>query len=212
MKLEQQLLENQVLPLAASSDLVVQEFKDEILIYNLKTNRAFCLNETSAAVWQACDGSRSVLEIAEEVSQKLNSFVSEDIVWLALEQLKKDNLLVGCEDLLIDFGGMSRREVIRKAGLATVIALPVVSALIAPAPAQAASGNPNGACTDNCAITGLTCSCPVGSITCAPGRTVSATVGLGLCVNASVAASVIGVNVGAGLNGNVCLIATACIL
>lgn len=141
MKLEQQLLENQIFPLAASSDLVVQEFKDEVLIYNLRTNRAFCLNATSAAVWQACDGNRGVLEIADEVSRKLNTFVNEDIVWLALEQLKKDSLLVDSEDLLINFGGMSRRDMIRKAGLATMVALPLVSSLVAPPAAAAQSAS-----------------------------------------------------------------------
>ncbi|HZH35571.1 MAG TPA: hypothetical protein VEX64_12070 [Pyrinomonadaceae bacterium] len=38
------------IPKARENDLVVQELKDEVLIYDLKINKAYCLNETSAAI------------------------------------------------------------------------------------------------------------------------------------------------------------------
>jgi hypothetical protein len=37
-------------PKNRKNDIVIQELKDEILIYDLTTNKAYCLNETSAAV------------------------------------------------------------------------------------------------------------------------------------------------------------------
>lgn len=134
MKLQQELVQTQNFPLAKAADLIVQEFKNETLIYNLQTNKAFCLNETSTLVWQACNGNRSVGEISRIVTEKLHSFVSEDFIWLALDQLKRDDLLAAGDDFAINFNGLSRRDVIKKAGLATVVALPMVAQLLVPTP------------------------------------------------------------------------------
>jgi hypothetical protein len=131
--------ENEVKPLSRKSDIVIQEYGNELLIYDLTIHKAFSLNETSALVWQACDGNHTVREISNQISSRLNSSVSEDFVWLALEQLKKDRLLENSAEVTTDFGGLSRREVIRRVGLATLVALPLVSSLIAPMSAQAAS-------------------------------------------------------------------------
>jgi hypothetical protein len=70
-------------------------------------------------VWSRCDGQTSITEIAEKLAAKTNQPVNEDIVWLALELLKKEDLISG--DILTDtnFKGMSRREMIRvSAGVA----------------------------------------------------------------------------------------------
>lgn len=37
-------------PLARSEGLVIQEMPDEVLVYDLETNKAHCLNETAAFV------------------------------------------------------------------------------------------------------------------------------------------------------------------
>lgn len=114
--------------------------KGEVLIYDLGEQRAFCLNETSALVWQACNGKKSVTDIGFELSGKLNSQVNEDLVWLALDQLKNENLIESeKEDFQIDFSGMSRRNVIKKVGLAAIVALPIVTSLVAPTAASAQS-------------------------------------------------------------------------
>jgi hypothetical protein len=124
MKLEQSLLQDMNFPQAQSHNLVIQELNGELLIYNLETHKALCLNETSALVWQACDGTKSVAELSQEVGKKLKAKIDEDFIWLALDTLKKDNLLVESQDLEINFGGLSRREMIKKVGLATMTALP----------------------------------------------------------------------------------------
>ena len=49
-------MKKRIAPKARKENLVVQESNGEVLIYDLDTNKAFCLNETSALVWQACDG------------------------------------------------------------------------------------------------------------------------------------------------------------
>ncbi len=128
-----------VKPISRRDGLVVQDLNGEVLIYDLGENKAFCLNETSALVWQACNGEKNVSEISRELSQKLNSPANEDLIWLALDQLKKENLIENQEDFQIDFNGMSRRSVIKKVGLAVVVALPLVTSLVAPTAAAAQS-------------------------------------------------------------------------
>lgn len=125
-------------PLSRKDDLVVQELNGEILIYDLRENKAFCLNETSALVWQACDGTKSVAEIGHKVG-------GEDIVWLALDELKKERLIEGESVPPSKFDGMSRREVIKKIGIGSMIALPVVASLVAPPAAHAISCVAGGA-------------------------------------------------------------------
>lgn len=155
-------------PLSRQDNLVVQELDGEVLIYDLDKNKAFCLNETSTLVWQLCDGNNSVTEISESIGKKLNAPANEDLVWLAIDQLKKEKLLANGEEFESTFKGMNRRQVIKKIGLGTAVALPVVSAMVAPTAANAASGctgsanqnqpigcpcNGNGNCTSmNCTM------------------------------------------------------------
>ena len=146
-------------PIARKSDLVIQEAGDELLIYDLKTNKAYCLNETSAIVWQLCDGDNSIEKIANEMSKQLKVEISEDFVWLAIDQLNKDELIENVENLNNQSANLSRREIIRKVGFASAVALPIVSGIIAPKAISAQSGGLPlfATCTGpNCAP-GLTC-------------------------------------------------------
>ena len=138
-------------PKTRHDDVVVQDLENEVLIYDLKINKAFCLNETSALVWRLCDGTKSVAEINQLISEKSKLSVSEDIVWLALDQLKQDNLLANGDQVEVEFNGLSRREAIRKVGLGSMIVLPLISSLVAPPAAMAQS---------TCVI-GASCSCSV---------------------------------------------------
>lgn len=144
-------------PVARRTDVVVQELGEEVLVYNLQNNKAFCLNETSALVWKLCDGTNSVSDIQRLASQQVSAPVPADMVWLAIDGLRKENLLESSDNIPVAFEGMTRREVMKKVGLATVVALPIVSSLVAPAAAQAQScaapGDPCGAiqcCTGIC--------------------------------------------------------------
>lgn len=139
-------MKNHFKPQSRHTDLVVQELDGEILIYDLRTSRAFCLNETSALVWQACDGNSSVAEIAGDLTEKLRAPVNEDFVRLALDQLKKENLIEKTGDGGGNFPAHSRREAIRKIGLASLVALPFVSSLVAPTATNAASATCSGNC------------------------------------------------------------------
>ena len=126
-------------PKARVDNLVVQEFSNEILVYDLTNNKALCLNETSALVFQLCNGIRTIAEISDSMSKKLRVKVSEDFVRLAIEELKKENLLENADQLNNHFAGLSRREIVKKVGLTTIIALPVISSVVAPSAAMAQS-------------------------------------------------------------------------
>jgi len=125
-------MKKRVAPKAREENLVVQELDGEVLIYDLNANKAFCLNKSSALIWQACDGKKDVSEIRDLLGKLFNSSVNDDFVWLALDQLKKENLIENKDEIVVDYNGMSRREVIRKVGLASVVALPLISSLVAP--------------------------------------------------------------------------------
>ena len=119
-------------PKSRQSNLVVQDLENEILIYDLKINKAYCLNETSAMVWQFCDGKNSVSEISRLMTSKLKTQVSAELVWLALDGLQRENLLGNDAEFTAQFAGFSRRQAIKKVGLASMIALPFISSAFAP--------------------------------------------------------------------------------
>jgi hypothetical protein len=165
-------------PKSRQDNLVVQELEGEVLIYDLQHTKAFCLNKTSALVWQSCDGSRTIAEIGDEVGKQLNSQINEDVVWLALDQLSKENLITNKGELTNKFAGVSRREVIRKIGLGTMIALPVITSLVAPMAVHALStcpATPPAGCTGGTGrAPGCACS---GNGNCASNTCIPATGG-----------------------------------
>lgn len=151
------MLKPQFKPVSRKSDLVTQEVGNEILIYDLIINKAFSLNDTSATIWQLCNGENTVSDIAVDLTKAFNSQISEDFVWLALGELEKYNLLKNSDEISEDFNGLSRREIIRKIGLTSLVALPLISSLIAPTAIHATSGctpplnrTTNTVCTQSC--------------------------------------------------------------
>ncbi|MCB1023717.1 MAG: hypothetical protein KDB79_04975 [Acidobacteria bacterium] len=135
-------------PISRKTNIVVQDLENEVLIYDLNINKAYCLNQTAGLVFQFCDGTNTVSEISGLMSSKMKKPVSDEFVWLALTELKKDDLLENAAKIKDHFSGISRREAVRRVGLASLVALPVISSLIAPNAAMAQSG---------CAINGAAC-------------------------------------------------------
>jgi hypothetical protein len=168
-------------PIARKAGLVIQEMPEEVLVFDMDTNKAHCLNETAAFVWKACDGKNTVTDISRMFGNQSGKSVDENLVWLAIDQLNENNLLE--EAISANFNGQTRRDVIKKIGLAAVIALPIVSSLVAPtaALAVACSGTVTnctlpggGVCNNGTPCTGCTgCTCQNGA--CVP----SATSGIG---------------------------------
>lgn len=143
-------MNNSKKPVSRKENIVVQDLDDEILVYDLNKHKAFCLNGTAAFVWQMCDGKNDIGQISKGLAKKTKSTVNEDLIWLAIEQLKKDNLLANPDQLVSGFEGMNRREVIKRIGLGTMVALPMVAGITAPLSVNAASlGRCGTACTTN---------------------------------------------------------------
>jgi hypothetical protein len=129
--------EREFLPLARTESLVVKDLEDEVLVYDLKRDKAHCLNQTAAFIWKHCDGQRHVEEMAHLLERELGLAVDDDVVWLALGQLRRFHLLK--EDAGKTFGMMkvSRRDLVSKY-LPAALALPVILSIAAPAAAQVA--------------------------------------------------------------------------
>jgi len=154
-------------PTARKNGLVIQEVPNEVLVYDTETDRAHCLNNTAAAVWRSCDGEKSVAEIASLVGLQLGSRVSDDLVWLAIDQLSENSLLDG--NIETKFAGQSRREVLKKIGFASIVAVPIIASLVAPKSvlASASCGCVNsGDCVSPC---GPTCDTVAGVCVAAKG-------------------------------------------
>ena len=124
-------------PIARKAGLVIQEVPDEVLVYDLETNKAHCLNQSAAMVWRSCDGNKTISEIAELVGAQAGGKVTEDFVWLAIDQLSQKRLLE--KEISVSFEGQSRRDALKKIGLATMVAVPVIASLVAPQSALAAA-------------------------------------------------------------------------
>lgn len=127
------------LPKARQSNIVLQDLGDELLIYDLKYDRALCLNKIAREVWQACSGSNTTEEIAQVVSKKGRIVVNEALVKLTIKQIKEERLLENEIEFENEFDTLSRREVVKRIGLASLTALPVISAITAPAAVNAQS-------------------------------------------------------------------------
>jgi hypothetical protein len=119
------------LPVARKTDLVIEELSDETLVYDLNTKRAHCLNPTAASIWKNCDGQNSVAQIATSVERELGSPVSEEVVWLGLEQLASYRLLDN-PPAAAKKTNVSRRQLMKKLGLAAAVSLPIIISITAP--------------------------------------------------------------------------------
>jgi len=130
-------------PRARGRDLVVHEIDGEVVVYDLARHRAHRLNRAAALVWRACNGRRTVDEIASHVRRALDG-ADRELVWAALGKLDRAHLL----DEPI------ARRVSRRRALRALLVAPVVVSLLAPSPAQAAScvrsGNPCGTQHEEC--------------------------------------------------------------
>jgi hypothetical protein len=154
-------------PTARKAGLVIQEMPGEVLVYDLDTNKAHCLNETAAFVWKSCDGNTSISDIAGILASQTGKNVKEDLIWLAIDQLNENRLLE--QEIASGFSGQSRREAIKKIGMASMIALPIIASLVAP-PSVLAVGSCACVVPGDC---GATVGCPSttncnGSGLCAP--------------------------------------------
>jgi len=159
-------------PRARSKGLVIKRLADEVLVYDLETNRAHCLNTQAALVWNQCNGRKTIREIAVSLERETLEPFTEEMVWLALNQLERFSLLQGPVKLPLKASGMNRRELVKKLGLAGAASLPLVLSIVAPEAASAATcRGPGDACVTNArCCSGLcinnTCACLGQNVDC----------------------------------------------
>ena len=150
-------------PRARTHGLIVQELDDETLVYDQQRHRAHCLNITSSLVWKSCDGTRTVREIATHLSAEMNVLVSDEIVVVAVDKLASRHLMAEAERLT-GRSGPTRREVLRRIGIGVAVAIPVITSIVSPHAAQAATCLPSGA---TCSTSAQCCSGVCNITTCA---------------------------------------------
>jgi coenzyme PQQ synthesis protein D (PqqD) len=124
--------ENLVVPHAREEGLVVEELPDELLVYDMDRHKAHCLNQTAALVWKHCDGQTPVQDIALILRDKLNTPADEEVVWFSLDQLNRARLLREPVKRPGTTPALSRRELIRRVGLAAALSVPLITTILAP--------------------------------------------------------------------------------
>jgi coenzyme PQQ synthesis protein D (PqqD) len=148
----------QKMPQARRSGLIVKEVDNEILIYDQERNKAHCLNPTASKVWKYCDGETTVADACTALTHDLATTVDEKLVWYAVDQFSHDHLLEEVALPAFMIPGLNRRQMVRTLGLAAAVAVPLVTSILAPTPAQAATcladgqpcGTPAQCCTPLC--------------------------------------------------------------
>jgi hypothetical protein len=170
----------ELMPLARTERLIIEELPGEVLVLDLDDNKAHCLNPTSALVWRCCDGMTTVAEVARRLSRELNAPADEEVVGLALAQLDRHRLLKRPAARTSPARrSVSRRELILKYAPAA-LALPAVMSIVTPSAAQLGSLRPLGAA---CSL-GIQCAssyCCCGACTATPCPIIDPGGGTGTC-------------------------------
>ncbi len=125
-------------PIARQKDLIIEEVADEMLVYDLDTDRAHFLDRMSALIWKHCDGENSAGDIAELLASELNSPVAVEVVTVGLAELARHDLLEH-QATEIPTPKVSRRRLIQNLGLSAAISLPLIMSITAPTAAQQGS-------------------------------------------------------------------------
>ena len=99
-----------LMPRARQDELVVEELRDETLVYDLERHKARCLNPTAALVWRHCDGQTSVAEVAALLEEQSATPADESVVWMALDRLSRAHLLSEPVTLPAERARYSRRH------------------------------------------------------------------------------------------------------
>jgi hypothetical protein len=168
-------MNSELRPKARRSGLVVQRSGDETLIYDLQTNEAKCLSSSAAFIWERCDGLHTFAELASAYENGAKKTVSEDFIGLAVSELSRHGLIENAKS--VDTPQVSRRQMIRRVGLATAAVLPVVVSIVAPTSVLAQTCIPNNAtcttsaqCCSNCCknVGGGVNECKPGGGACLP--------------------------------------------
>jgi len=197
------------LPRARRDDLLTTKLDDEVVVYDPESKRAHSLNRLAVTVWNHADGSKSVDELRQAVSDEIGIPVDTTAVMNAMRKLERAHLLLSKATAV---GPMTRREMLTKSGKfgAAAMATPLIASAFVPMAAAAASVVTHPECTGASCSTFIPCSSTNPDCVCAalgapfgPG---------GICVPGSTSCGVTGPCGPSGEcpAGNVCVVDTCC--
>lgn len=174
----------QVAPRVRRNGLIVREIGNEVLVYDQQEDEAYCLTDVAASLWKHCDGQTPLSEMQGLVALDLGRPVDEHLIYRALADLGKDQLL---EDKVAEPapGTMTRRDLMVRTGVVAAAMIPIISSL-QPVAANAQTCTQQG---QPCTV-GVTTCCGTGGIgknagLCCTGTSdASVTTGIcGICSN-----------------------------
>lgn len=131
-------------PRARTTDLLLQSTGDDLIVFDQQRQLAHTLNRTAALIFKHADGTRAVADLVAVLQAELNEVADEDLVRMALDRLRRADLLEHAETRSMDALRASRRRFVRKVGMvgALTLLLPMVETIVAPRTALAQSGDP----------------------------------------------------------------------
>jgi hypothetical protein len=129
------------IPCARKSEILTQKLSEETMVYDTISHRAHVLNQTVALVWESADGRNSIDEIAQILHRQLGLPADRSVVLLALEELSESGLLQEPVQAEVGPERLTRRQVAQRLALAgaSLALVPLVTSVLAPTPAMAAS-------------------------------------------------------------------------
>jgi len=140
-------------PKVRAKNVIERDLGDELLVYDEDRHQAHCLNRTAGFIWKQCDGKTSVKQITRRLQQELSETADERFVWYAISQFNREHLLEEKVDIPEAVRQkvnrrFTRRQAIRVLGVSTIVAVPLVTSIVAPTAAHAATCIASGnACT-----------------------------------------------------------------
>lgn len=198
---------------ARSERLVTKTVGDEIVIYDLDTDKAHLLNPASAVLWRLCERGATVGMLRAALDAELNTNgATDELLWTAIDDLSKAGLLETDTSFVGRPSGMTRRSLLKKAGI-LAIAAPAITTILAPPAAASHTGTgciqPTISPSNTCGTTGHTCcagsSCVSGQCCLAQGAACNGE----LCCNGSTCSSTSGKCCFTTTNGNeACVVGT----
>ena len=129
-------------PLARKDGLVIEELDGETLIYDTERDKAHCLNSAAARIWRCCDGRHTLADIMDDFAGDMQVEVAREVVSDCVARFSRAHLLEQDSLPFKENLVLYRRNLLKKIGIAAAsaaIVLPLITSIVAPTPAAAAS-------------------------------------------------------------------------
>lgn len=123
-------MNHSIFPKARHDDLITTKVGDETVIYDIYASKAYCLNQLTTLVWNACDGHNDIDSLLNQAKQSGLPDVTEDLIREAIVVLFEANLLIEASDDKEKDTRFTRREALQLMGSGTIASLPLLTAIV----------------------------------------------------------------------------------